>query len=247
MPARFKIGSNAAQRLMGFAQKPLFFFVQSVSVVLCPRDSANRLGMPVNKAKHAIQKAPGAFDAFFTPLEIFLRRRGEKGVEAARIGAEFFRHFIRADNVAFGLGHGRAALEYHALREEAADWLVMRDEAEVAHHFAPETRIEQVQNGVRDAADVLVNREPVSDFSRVKGRFGIVWIAVPVKYHDESTNVSIVSVSRRAGPPHLGQVTLTNSGVDARGDSPSPVSFGFGGSSTGKSLSGTGTRPSFAQ
>ena len=28
------------------------------------------------------------------------------------------------------------------------------------------------------------------------------------KYHDESTNVSIVSVSRVAGPPHFGQVVL---------------------------------------
>ncbi len=27
------------------------------------------------------------------------------------------------------------------------------------------------------------------------------------KYHEESTNVSIVSVSRRAGRPHLGQAT----------------------------------------
>ena len=34
-----------------------------------------------------------------------------------------------------------------------------------------------------------------------------------MKYHDESTNVSIVSVSRRAGPPHFGQVTLTKSGT----------------------------------
>src|SRR6266404_2978266 len=67
------------------------------------------------------------------------------------------------------------------------------------------------------------------------------------KYQDESTKVSIVSVSRRAGPPHLGQVVFTNSGVAASGDSPMPVSFGFGGSTTGKSLSGTGTVPSFGQ
>src|SRR5437667_6636077 len=67
------------------------------------------------------------------------------------------------------------------------------------------------------------------------------------KYHDESTKVSIVSVSRRAAPPHFGHFVFTNSGVAASGDSPIPVSFGFGGSSTGKSLSGTGTSPSFAQ
>src|SRR5437762_13245028 len=57
----------------------------------------------------------------------------------------------------------------------------------------------------------------------------------------------MVSVSRRAGPPHFGQAVFTNSGVAASGDSPMPVSLGFGGSSTGKSMSGTGTMPSFEQ
>ena len=33
------------------------------------------------------------------------------------------------------------------------------------------------------------------------------------KYHDESTNVSMVSVSRVAGPPQTGQVVLRNSGA----------------------------------
>src|SRR5437867_3830637 len=66
-------------------------------------------------------------------------------------------------------------------------------------------------------------------------------------YQDESTNVSIVSVSRRAGPPHFGQVVFTNSGVAAKGDPPSPVSLTLSGSTTGSSLSGIGTIPSFSQ
>src|SRR6267378_6125449 len=57
----------------------------------------------------------------------------------------------------------------------------------------------------------------------------------------------MVSVSRLAGPPHFGQVVFTNSGVAASGDPPSPVSFTFSGSITGRSLSGTATIPSFAQ
>ena len=67
------------------------------------------------------------------------------------------------------------------------------------------------------------------------------------KYHDESTNVSIVSVSRRAGPPHLGHLTLTNSGTCASGESPRPVNVVTFGSSTGRSLSGTATTPSLSQ
>ena len=35
--------------------------------------------------------------------------------------------------------------------------------------------------------------------------------------------MSIVSVSRRAGPPHFGHVTFTNSGTCASGESPRPV------------------------
>ena len=47
-------------------------------------------------------------------------------------------------------------------------------------------------------------------------------------------NVSIVSVSRRAGPPHFGHFAFTNSGTLASGDCPCPVSSTFSGSRTGK-------------
>ena len=38
-----------------------------------------------------------------------------------------------------------------------------------------------------------------------------------MKYHDESTNVSIVSVSRRPGPPHRGHSVVTQSSTAASG------------------------------
>src|SRR5881398_1753115 len=67
------------------------------------------------------------------------------------------------------------------------------------------------------------------------------------KYQDESTNVSIVSVSRVAGPPHFGQLVFTNSGTLFKGDSPVPVNSALSGSITGKSFSGTGTMPQVSQ
>jgi hypothetical protein len=67
------------------------------------------------------------------------------------------------------------------------------------------------------------------------------------KYHDESTNVSIVSVSRRAGPRHIGQVVSTNSFTCASGESPRPVSVVTFGNATGNSSKGTGTTPSWSQ
>src|SRR6478609_5321638 len=69
------------------------------------------------------------------------------------------------------------------------------------------------------------------------------------KYHDESTNVSIVSLSRFAGPPHVGHSTLTHSSAAASGETP----FGFrsaprsSGSSNGSWSYGTATSPSFSQ
>src|SRR3990172_3049013 len=74
--------------------------------------------------------------------------------------------------------------------------------------------------------------------------FGSVYLA---KYHDDSTNVSIVSVSLFASSPQLGHLTLTKDSVSFNGEPPSPVNLTSVGSSTGRSLSGTGTTPHFSQ
>src|SRR5947209_16814987 len=69
------------------------------------------------------------------------------------------------------------------------------------------------------------------------------------KYQDESTNVSIVSVSRSAGPPHDGQVVSTQARFEANGDCPFGCSSSprMSGSSTGSWSSGTGTVPQAPQ
>src|SRR6478609_9335764 len=70
------------------------------------------------------------------------------------------------------------------------------------------------------------------------------------KYQDESTKVSMVSVSRLAGPWQLGHSTLTQASAAASGDVP----FGdrssprrFSGRVTGSCSSGTGTSPQAGQ
>ena len=52
-------------------------------------------------------------------------------------------------------------IQHHALREQLGEGLVHFDQAQIAHHLGPEARIEQVQNGVFNAANVLVHRHPV--------------------------------------------------------------------------------------
>ncbi len=51
--------------------------------------------------------------------------------------------------------------DHHALGQQVLERLVAADQALVAHQLVEEARIEQVQDGVLDAADVLVDRQPV--------------------------------------------------------------------------------------
>src|SRR3989442_15594327 len=67
-----------------------------------------------------------------------------------------------------------------------------------------------------------------------------------MKYQDESTNVSMVSVSRFAALRHFGHLQFTNDGVLASG-LPVPSGTRFSGRTTGSSSSGTGTSPQASQ
>ena len=60
-------------------------------------------------------------------------------------------------------------------------------------------------------------------------------------------NVSIVSDSRVAGPPQLGQVALRNPSCDFSGDSPVGRKATSVGSTTGRFSSGSGTTPQRSQ
>jgi hypothetical protein len=72
------------------------------------------------------------------------------------------------------------------------------------HRAGEEARIEQVQDRVLDAADILVDRQP--GIGRLARRSASARGSVKrAKYQDESTKVSIVSVSRRAGLPQAGR------------------------------------------
>ena len=63
-----------------------------------------------------------------------------------------------------------------------------------------------------------------------------------MKYHELSTNVSIVSVSRRDALPHVGQGTFRKAACLFSG-LPLPSGTTSSGSTTGRSFAGTGTGP----
>ena len=93
------------------------------------------------------------------------------------------------------------------MREHAGERLIEPDMAGHLHGAGEEARIEQVQDRVLDAADVLVDRQHAVDDGAGRRRVSFHGSVKRAKYHDESTNVSIVSVSRVALPPHCGHVT----------------------------------------
>ena len=93
----------------------------------------------------------------------------------------------------------------------------------VEHHLGPHPRIQQMHHGVLGAADVEIDRQPVIAGARDRrARASSCGEAKRRKYHDEQAKPSSVSVSRSAGPPHFGQVVLTNSGTLASGERPVP-------------------------
>mmetsp|Transcript_14221 Transcript_14221/g.38965 ORF Transcript_14221/g.38965 Transcript_14221/m.38965 type:complete len:879 (+) Transcript_14221:447-3083(+) len=63
---------------------------------------------------------------------------------------------------ALGLVEERA-LEHHALRQQLLEGLGHVHQLQVAHHLGPEARVQQMQDGVLDAADVLVHAAPAGD------------------------------------------------------------------------------------
>ena len=51
--------------------------------------------------------------------------------------------------------------QHHALTEQLCCRFVAAHEIKITHQLVPETEIHEVQHGVLDAADVVVNRQPV--------------------------------------------------------------------------------------
>ena len=73
------------------------------------------------------------------------------------------------DQVALRLRHLRAAHADHALGEQALERLaqVLGRHAQVGQRLGVEAGVHQVEDGVLDAADVLVDRHPVAGRVRV--------------------------------------------------------------------------------
>ena len=175
-------------------------------------------------------------------------RADEQVEQAQRVGADACRGYSSgATRLPLDFDIFVAVQADHALGEQAGERLaqVLGRDAEVGQRLGEEAGVHQVQDGVLDAADVLVDRHPRArpPPSRT-GASAFHGSQKRRKYQDESTNVSIVSVSRTAGTAALGTRRVQEALVElAAATPPSGRNSTSSGASTGSSSSGTGTMP----
>ena len=177
------------------------------------------------------------------------RRRGEEHEHAARCRRRSFRPcIVGAHHVALGLRHLRAVLDHHALREQARGRLVVRRSGR--GRASPWSRSASRSGaGWRARRRRCTGRSGTSRRS-LRSRTAPCRCARRSSGRNTRTNRrTCPSCRSRAGRRRRtsGTSTLTNSGTFASGERPVPVISTFSGSTTGSSLSGTGTTPHFGQ
>ena len=135
---------------------------------------ADGRGVLGSEAVDAGKKAADAGDAIFLPVEIAVRGGGKESVGAGGVGAVTTDHVVGADHVAAGFRHFGPVFDNHALGEETLDGLTVGDEGEIAHDARPKAGVDEVEDGVLDATDVLIDGKPV------RGSCGIEWLRAVV-------------------------------------------------------------------
>src|SRR5438874_8611518 len=137
-----------------------------------------------HKSVDSDQEALDTFYPLILPIEFAIRRGGEQRVHAGTVSAIALDHLIRRDNVAQAFGHFCSALDDHALSKEAFCRFIVLDQSHIAHEFSPEARINEMQNGVFNPADILIDStlsKPIAALLAVERRLIILSIGVAVE------------------------------------------------------------------
>ena len=127
-----------------------------------PGSPARASGLLVGDAPEPVDEPPDAFEPGVLPVHVLVGRPHEQRVHPHRVRAVAVGVLERIDDVALRLRHlaRRPSLIMPWLKSRA-NGSRNRAEAELVHHLREEARVEQVQDRVLDAADVLVDRQPV--------------------------------------------------------------------------------------
>ena len=128
-----------------------------------------RLGEP----PQPVEEAAAALDdlvGLLRPVEVVGRRPDEEVEQPQAVGADGLVVPLGRDEVALRLRHLRPVHPDHALGEQPVERLARHagGEPDVDEGPGVEAGVEQVEDGVLDAADVLVDRHPVAGGRRVE-------------------------------------------------------------------------------
>ena len=127
----------------------------------------------------ALDKAVGTLDGLGIPVEVLLGRGDKQDRQTHGVGAVGLDNRARGHDVALGLGHGVAVLVLdHALAQQVGEGLVNTQQAQVTQRLGKEAAVEQVQNGMLDAADVVIDGHPTVCRLAGEGQLGVVRIGI---------------------------------------------------------------------
>ena len=207
-------------------------------------------GVPARSASQIAHGAPSAVEelvdarqALLVPQQLLVGRRHEQDAGAHGICAVAGDHAFRGDDVALGLGHDVTVLvEHHALAQQVGEGLVEAQHVHVAQDLGEEARVQQVQDRVLDAADVLVDGHEAVHLVLGKGLFGVVGVGVAqVVPRAAGEGVHGVGLAARRLAAHRAGARgkllvrcqgLTRSKVDVFGEAHGQVLFGDGHNAT---------------
>ena len=193
----------------------------------------------VHLAPQTVQELVHARQAVLVPQLLLLGRPQEQDVGAHGVGAVFGDHLLRRDHVALRLAHHIAVgVEHHALAQQVREGLVEVEQAAVAQHLGKEAAVEQVQDGVLNAADVLIDRHPSVSLFRIEGRVHVVRVGVahvvPAGAREGVHGVGLAlgrAAANRAGGVHepgMGGQRLAGGQVDVLGQAHGQIFLGHG-------------------
>ena len=122
----------------------------------------------MNKFPYAAQKSERTFYSLVIPVEVFFRRCCEERKQPRRVCSIFRDQGIRIYNIPLRLAHFSAIFNDHALRQQIDKRFISGNMSQVAHYLCEKTCVQQVQHGMLNTADVLINRHPVVNCVTIK-------------------------------------------------------------------------------
>ena len=132
-----------------------------------------------NDTPGALDEAVGALNGLGIPVEILLGRGDKQDRQTHGVGAVGLDDRARGHDITLGLGHGVAVLVLdHALAQQVGEGLVHTQQAQAAQRLGKEAAVEQVQNGVLDATDVVIDGHPTVGGLAGERQLGVVRVGI---------------------------------------------------------------------